>query len=158
MMPGDEVDSQVHALIEIVGRVADSVSALSGRVDRLAAEMESGGSADGPTAPWLLGGTAVLVEDPTAFVTGFVGYYNATYTGPGERARPIPSCWREHPGLVVEVAALAYAWRAANQGMSANIRDAEHWIHQWRPGFADRMARSWVPADCFDGGHGDTSV
>jgi hypothetical protein len=157
MTSADQVDSQIHALIDIIGRIGDSVSALSSRVDRLAAGMESGGHADGPTAPWLLTGPAVVAEDPTTFVADFVDYYNGTYAGLGGRAKSIPACWREHPGLVAEVAALAYAWRAANRGRGANIRDAEHWLHQWRPGFADRMARDWVPADCFDSHHVDAN-
>ena len=60
----------------------------------------------------------------------FVDYYNGTYAGLGGRAKSIPACWYEHPGLVAEVAVLAYAWRATNLGSGVNIRDAGHWLHQ----------------------------
>jgi hypothetical protein len=157
MTADGEVDRQIHALVGIVGGIADSVAALSGRVDRLASTMESGWSGDDSTAPWLLTSPDMATPDPAQFLIGFIDYYNATFSGQSGRAKPIPACWRNHPGLAAEVPALAYAWRAANQSGGANIRDAEHWLHQWRPGFADRMARDWVPADCFDGRHVDTA-
>jgi hypothetical protein len=155
MTADDEVDRQIRALVGIIGGIADSVAALSGRVDRLASTMESGLSDDCPTVPWLLSSPDMATADPAQFLVGFVDYYNATFSGQSGRPNPIPACWRKHPGLVAEVPALAYAWRAANQSRSANIRDAEQWLHQWRPGFVDRMARDWVPADCFDSCHVD---
>jgi hypothetical protein len=53
----------------------------------------------------------------------------------------------------MEVANLAYSWRAANIGTSASPREAQYWHHQWRPGFTDRLAREWVHTDCVDGEH-----
>lgn len=44
-------------------------------------------------------------------------------------------------------------WRSANIGPSASIREAQYWLHQWRPGFAERLARDWVHADCWDDVH-----
>jgi hypothetical protein len=87
-------------------------------------------------------------------VNSFVAWYNITYVGvDGSRAKPIPGCWRQHPGLAMEVATLAYSWRAANTGNLANPREAQYWHHQSRPGFTDRLAREWVHTDCLDGEH-----
>lgn len=152
-----DVDQQIRALVEIVGTVARSVNELSGRVDRLAAGDDATSSND-ELAAWVWDGPAVSEGDPRLTVDNFVSFYNATYVGvEGTRAKPIPSCWKQHPGLAVEVVSLAYTWRTANVGAGANIRDAQQWHHQWRPGFADRMVRDWVHADCFDGVHRDSS-
>jgi hypothetical protein len=82
-----------------------------------------------------------------------VVWFNATFVGvDGGRAKAIPECWRRHPGLAMEVAALAYSWRDANLGPTAASRDAQYRLHQWRPGFADRL-RDWVHSDCLDCDH-----
>lgn len=146
------VDQQIRALVEIVGTVAGSLSQLSSRVDRLADDVRQA-SADGEPAEWVCG-VPPAGDDATATVQNFVTFYNATYVGTdGGRSKPIPPCWQAHLALAAEVASLAYMWRAANVGPTANIRDAQQWHHQWRPGFADRMARDWLHADCFDGVH-----
>jgi hypothetical protein len=60
-------------------------------------------------------------DDPRITVNSFVAWYNVTYIGvEGSRAKPIPDCWRQHPGLAMEVANLAYSWRTANLGHSAS--------------------------------------
>lgn len=65
-----------------------------------------------------------------------------------------PSCTAsELSGLAAGVASVAYAWQAANTGPAANIRDAQQWLHQWRPGFTDRMTGDWLSVDCLDGLH-----
>ncbi|HEX5405345.1 MAG TPA: hypothetical protein VFX16_23970 [Pseudonocardiaceae bacterium] len=147
-----DVDSQILALVEIVGTVAATVSGLSRRVDALAGEV---GDAGTDPAPWVWSSPPSSPGDESATVVdNFVAFYNATFAGVvGGRARPIPPCWREHLGLTAEVATVAYAWRAANLGATANVRDAQYWLQQWRPGFADRMVRDWVHIDCFDGAH-----
>jgi hypothetical protein len=149
-----DVDNQIRALVEIVGTVAGAVSRLSGRVDRLVGEIDQASAGTDP-APWAWSCPQSNAEDDSAtIVENFVAFYNATFVGVvGGRTRPIPPCWREHPGLTTEVATVAYAWRAANLGRTANVRDAQHWLQQWRPGFADRMVRDWVHIDCFDGAH-----
>lgn len=96
-------------------------------------------------------------EDPRFTLTNWVAWYNITFVGvDGGRARPIPACWEQHPGLATEVAALAYTWRAANIGPGANERDNQQWLQQWRPGFADRLVRDYVLPDCLDSHHRDS--
>jgi hypothetical protein len=96
-------------------------------------------------------------EDPRFTLTNWVAWYNITFVGvDGGRARPIPLCWQRHPAVAMEVAALAYTWRAANIGPGANERDNQQWLQQWRPGFADRLARDYVLPDCLDGDHRDS--
>lgn len=150
-----DVDRQIRALTEIIGSLAEAMSRLSARVDRLAMDTRSGSDTSGDeVAPWVWTHPEAPADDPEAFAKAFVAFYNRTYVGvDGGRARPIPPCWKDHPGLVSEVATLAYAWRAANLGITANVRDAQYWLHQWRPAFTDRMARDWLPADCLDGHH-----
>lgn len=151
-----DVDQQIRALTDIIDTLARALSHLSGRVDRLAARSQEAADEEGdePAAwVWFSPPTADT-DDPQVLVDDFVSFYNLTYVGiEGSRARPIPPCWREHPGLTMEVASLAYTWRAANLGTSANARDAQQWHHQWRPAFADRLAREWAHADCLDGEH-----
>jgi hypothetical protein len=148
-----DVDNQIRALVEIVGTLAGAVSRLSGRVDRLVAEANQ--ASDGDPAPWAWTCPHSNSEDDSTTTTeNFVAFYNATFVGvAGGRAKAIPSCWREHPGLVAEVVTLAYAWRAANLGSTANVREAQHWLQHWRPGFTDRMVRDWAHTDCLDGTH-----
>lgn len=55
----------------------------------------------------------------------------------------------------MEIASLAYSRRAANIGPNANERDAQHWLHQWRSGFADRLTRDWTHTGCLDNQHRD---
>jgi hypothetical protein len=150
------VDEQISALTEIVGTLAKALSHLSGRVDRLAAQPAAKKEADeDEPAAWAWSSPSAADKDnPQEVVNNFVAFYNLTYVGiDGSKAKPIPACWREHPGLAVEVVNLTYSWRAANLGSTANARDAQYWHHQWRPGFADRLVREWVHADCVDGEH-----
>lgn len=150
------VDRQIRALIEIIGTVAGALSRLSGRVDRL-----DTGKPETNTepAPWVWAQPQGGADDAAStVVANFVAFYNMTFVGAiGGRAKPIPPCWRDHPALSAELATLTYAWRAANLGATANVRDAQAWLQQWRPGVADRMVRDWVHADCFDGIHRDTT-
>lgn len=159
-----ERDKQIAAITEIVGTVAQAQRRLEGRVNKLARIM-----ADAPTAEkgeedraapaawvWFFPPAATEDEpaagqDPRVTVENFVTWYNATFVG--SRSKPIPACWSQHPGLAMEVATLAYSWRAANIGPSASIREAQYWLHQWRPAFADRLTRDWVHADCLDDDH-----
>ncbi|GAB3162316.1 hypothetical protein GCM10027258_81210 [Amycolatopsis stemonae] len=160
-------DGQIKALTEIIGALAQTVRRLEGRVNQLSKKPADGEKEDeeDPTAPasWVWFNQPAAAEDdpdgeddPRATVGNFVAWYNVTFVGvDGSRARPIPPCWRKHPGLAMEVAALAYSWRAANIGPEASVRDAQYWLHQWRPGFTDRLTRDWVRPDCLDGDHRD---
>lgn len=158
------VDSQIQALTGIVGALAKSVSNLSARVELFAIDLrrstgERAGRQDDDPAPWVWFHPPASAErdsdqGPETTIANFVTFYNATYVGQdGTRAKPIPPCWQRHPGLAMEVASLAYAWRAANLGADASEREAQHWHHQWRPGFADRLVREWVHTDCLDAEH-----
>ena len=155
---GPSLDRQIRALTEIVGLLAAEVMA-SGPTTRDRDgqdEVEPGGPAQ-----WVWTSPVVPAEatDPEALAETFVTFYNQTYVGmEGTKARPIPLCWRQHPGLAMEVATLAHSWFAANTGPTANVRDAQSWHHQWRPGFDDRLTRDWVHADCFDGQHRSTDT
>ena len=144
-------DEQLRALTEIVGVLADGLSRLSARVDQLTTDGRPG---VGEPAPWAIS-SPLPHPDPQLTVPDFVAFYNATYVGEGPQARPIPDCWERHPGLAMEIATLVHAWRAANLGPTANVRDAQQWHHQWRPAFADRLAGDWVSSDCLDGSHRD---
>jgi hypothetical protein len=153
---GPDVDQQIRVLTDIIDTLARALSRLSGRVDRLAARSPDATDEEGdePAAwVWLSPPTADT-DDPQVVVDNFVAFYNLAYVGiEGSRATPIPPCWRQHPGLTMEVANLAYTWRASNLGASANVRDAQQWHHQWRPAFAERLVREWVHTDCLDGDH-----
>ncbi|MGH3777051.1 MAG: hypothetical protein ACRDRR_15205 [Pseudonocardiaceae bacterium] len=155
---GSDVDGQITALTEIVGALATTVSQLSDRAEHLARAHRSSDQSeqqdDRSPAAWVwFTPPAAAEDDPRITVENFVAWYNLTYVGvEGTRAKPIPDCWRQHPGLAMEVANLAYSWRAANLG-EANPREAQYWHHQSRPGFTDRLTREWVHADCIDGDH-----
>jgi hypothetical protein len=154
------VDRQIRALTEIIGLLAEALSRLSARVDNITAEAQSRISAnDDELAPWVWEHPDATANDPESVVESFVTFYNRTYVGiDGSRARPIPICWKDHPALVAEVATLAYSWRTANVGTTANVRDAQYWLHQWRPAFTDRLVRDWLPMDCFEGAQGHDAL
>ncbi|MGW4527890.1 hypothetical protein [Amycolatopsis sp. NPDC004378] len=165
---GDARDAQIKALTEIIGTLAQNLRRVEGKVNQLAkkaADEAKNDEEEDPTAPaawvWFTPPAAAEDdpdgdEDPRFTVENFVAWFNLTFVGvDGGRARPIPPCWRQHPGLAMEVASLAYSWRAANIGPEASERDAQYWLHQWRPGFSDRLAREWVRPDCLDGDHRD---
>ena len=160
-----DLDCQITALTEIIGALATTVFQLNARVDKLTKANRSRGEggkddcqdeeqASDPAAwVWFIP-PAAAEDDPRITVDNFVTWYNLTYIGvDGTRAKPIPDCWRQHPGLAMEVANLAYSWRAANIGGSASAREAQYWHHQWRPGFTERLTREWIHADCADGEH-----
>jgi hypothetical protein len=161
---GSDVDRQITALTEIAGALAATVSQVNDRVDQLDKAHRSRGpddTGDGhEPADWVWFSPPTGAEDdpdttdPRVTVDNFVAWYNTTYVGvDGSRATRIPDCWRQHPGLAMEIANLAYSWRAANTGPSPKPRDAQYWHHQWRPGFTDRLHREWVHADCIDSQH-----
>ncbi len=154
---------QISVLMELIGGLAGKVTALTRRVHAL--ETTDTDDEDGPSdqpAPWVVFSPPAAAEDrehalngytPEWTLENFVVWFNATYLGlPGSPAVPIPECWHEHPGLAMEVATLAYSWRRANLGATANVRDAQYWHHTWRPGFATRLA-TWIHPHCTDGRH-----
>lgn len=169
----DETDSRVEALTELVGKLSGKVTKLTERLDAFGDPPASGDDTDDSTdekkkdkdkpAPWVVYTPPAAAEDqkhraekhtPRFTLENFVAWYNTVYVGAeGTSARPIPACWRKHPGLAAEVATLAYAWRQANIGSTANARDAQQWHHQHRPGFAARMASEWTHQRCLDGNH-----
>jgi len=163
-----DVERQITTLTEIVDALATAVAQLSDRLTRLEKATRSRGQDDTAEghepAAWVWFTPPVAEDDPEATdpritLDTFVTWYNITYVGvEGSRAKPIPHCWRQHPGLAMEIATLAYSWRAANLGASANPREAQYWHHQWRPGFTDRLTREWVHSDCLDGEHRATGV
>ncbi|WP_338596730.1 hypothetical protein [Saccharopolyspora sp. SCSIO 74807] len=161
------LEAQVEALTEIVGGLTSKLTALRGRIETLenGDPDEPDGAEDEPAdrpAPWVLFAPPAAAEDrlhrsdnhtPLWTVQNFVGWYNTTFLGiAGSQARAIPVCWAEHPGLAQEVAVLAYSWRRAHIGTTANVRDAQLWLQQTRPGFAARLAE-WVHPHCLDGRH-----
>lgn len=162
--PGDR-DASIEALTGMVDTLTRKVQRIEGKVAELAAKTKPADAEEedepGAPAPWVWFSAPAAAEndpegeeDPRFTVDNFVAWYNITFVGvDGGRARPIPSCWSQHPGLAMEVAALAYSWRAANVGEGASERDAQQWLQQWRPGFADRLVRDWVLTDCLDGDH-----
>ncbi|GAA2678804.1 MULTISPECIES: hypothetical protein [Actinosynnema] len=165
--PADDKDrdAQIRTLTEIIATLAQSQRRLENKVAQLAKKSSADGRAaeEDPSEPaaWVWFTPPMAAEDnpddqkdPRFTVTNFVAWYNRTFVGvDGSRARPIPPCWASHPALAIEVATLAYSWRAANIGPAANERDGQTWLHQWRPGFSDRLTRDWVRPDCLDGDH-----
>ncbi len=165
----EELEKQISALTEVVGGLASKLNKLRDRFDALEhgrtdEDEDSKGEDqrhDQPAA-WVVFTSPAAAEDrphrtdghdPNYTLDNFVAWYNITYVGlPGGPAKPIPQCWREHPGLAMEVATLAYTWRRANIGATANVRDAQYWHHQWRPGFTTRLT-DWVHTHCLDGRH-----
>ncbi|WNV83156.1 hypothetical protein [Umezawaea sp. Da 62-37] len=161
---GADRDAQIRSLTEIVGMFAQTLRRMERRVNQLTKKPAADTEKDlSEPAAWVWFTPPAAAEndpdggeDPRFTVENFVGWYNVTFVGvDGSRARSIPPCWRSHPGVAMEVAALAYSWRAANIGPEANSRDAQAWLHQWRPGFSDRLTRDWVRPDCLDGDHRD---
>jgi hypothetical protein len=93
-------------------------------------------------------------ESPLFTIAHFVQYYNETYVGKaGTRAVAIPDCWLDHPGLLAELATLAYTWRDSHLGKKATVRDAQYWHDRWRVGFAERLATEWTHQHCLTDGH-----
>lgn len=169
---GARLEEQISALMEVIGGLASKVNALARRIDSL----ENGSTSDSAEgkdeahdqpAAWVLLTPPAAAEDrehardghtPEWTLENFVAWFNVTYDGlPGSPAVPIPECWCEHPGLAMEVATLAYSWRRANIGPTANVRDAQYWHHTWRPGFTARLA-NWVHPHCSDGRHRSTGA
>jgi hypothetical protein len=159
-----DVERQITALTGIVGALATTVSQLSDRVKHLdkttrsRAHSDTGEGHEPAAWVWFSPPTAAeddpKATDPRVTVDTFIAWYNITYVGvEGSRARSIPDCWRQHPGLAMEIATLAHSWQAANIGPAANPREAQYWHHQWRPGFTDRLTREWIHTDCLDGEH-----
>lgn len=157
-----DLDHQISALTGIVSSLSEKVHQLMRAPSRLDdGDPSRTGNEDGP-APWVVFTPAPAAEDhihradnhtPMWTLENFVSWYNNTYAGvPGAVARPIPACWHEHPGLAQEVGSLAYSWLRSNVGPAANVRDAQHWHHQWRTGFAARLG-DWVHPHCLDGRH-----
>ncbi|MEY8042350.1 hypothetical protein AB8O55_23320 [Saccharopolyspora cebuensis] len=165
----EDLDKQISALTEVVGGLASKVNKLRDRIDTL----ENGRPADADDdakehdqpGTWVLFTPPAAAEDgrhrkdghdPNWTLDNFVAWFNATYVGlAGGPTKPIPECWRHHPGLAMEVATLAYTWRRANVGDTANVRDAQYWHHTWRPGFAARLT-DWCHTHCLDGRHRET--
>lgn len=162
----DDTSRQIDAVTELVGMLSAKVTKLTERLDAFGDPPASDNDVDDKNkdkpAPWVLYTPPAAAEDqqhradkhtPRFTVDNFVAWYNTIYVGPaGQGADAIPACWREHPPLAMEIASLTYAWRRANIGPSANVRDAQQWHHQHRPGFAARMA-TWVHTRCLDGNH-----
>ncbi|MFI6029440.1 hypothetical protein [Amycolatopsis magusensis] len=164
-------DEQIAALTDIIATLAQDLRRIEDRVNRLGTTAGKASAAapdatqhdDTAPAPWVWFNPPAAAEDqpesdgdPRVTVGNFVTWYNATFVGlEGSRSTAIPACWEQHTGLAMEVAALAYTWRAANLGSDAGIREAQYWLHQWRPGFIERLTREWVHADCCDGQHRD---
>lgn len=153
-------DEPITQILTLLDELAGRVQHLTSRVEALEQTHAGvGGDRYDGRAAW-------VIHDPpethgngvTAVLQRFVAWYNAVYIGmPATRARRIPDCWPEHPGLAAEIATLAYSWLDANLGRTASPRDAQYWHHTSRPGFADRLTREWVHPQCVDGRHrGDT--
>lgn len=166
---GDEAPDPSEQVAKILGyldTLKRKVRRLEVKVVELAAAAVAAHEENDPAkpAPWVWFSPPAAAEDdpdgeedPRFTLSNWVAWYNLTYVGvDGGRARPIPLCWEQHPGLAMEVAALAYTWRAANIGPDANERDNQQWLQQWRPGFADRLVRDYVLPDCLDSNHRDS--
>jgi hypothetical protein len=152
-----ELDAMTEELWERMQAQQSEIEQLQGKI----AELESDAEDKPRLAPWLPFPAPPAAEDkqhrdqtPVFTVTNFVQYYNAVYVGKGgTRAVAIPDCWPNHPGLVAELATLAYTWRAAHVGKGAKASDAQYWHDRWRAGFAERMITEWTHQQCLTEGH-----
>ncbi|MGV9364266.1 hypothetical protein [Amycolatopsis sp. NPDC003731] len=152
-----ELDEVVAGLETVAKALGHQIGKLSEKLAELTDEPDG----DPRLARWLTFLPPEAAEDkghrretPLFTLAHFVQYYNETYVGnPGTRAVAIPDCWLDHPGLVAEIATLAYTWREAHLGKKATVRDAQYWHDHWRPGFAERMATEWVHQRCRSDGH-----
>ena len=138
----DELDEVVAGLETVAKGLGQQIEQVSEKLAELNDEPES----DPRLARWLMFLPPDAAEDkqhrgetPLFTVAHFVQYYNDTYVG--------------NPGLVAELATLAYTWREAHLGKKATARDAQYWHDHWRPGFAERMATEWVHQRCRSDGH-----
>ncbi|WIX85801.1 hypothetical protein [Amycolatopsis sp. DG1A-15b] len=153
----DELDEVVAGLETLAKALGRQIEQVSEELAELTEEPET----DPRLARWLMFLPPAAAEDtehrgetPLFTIAHFVQYYNETYVGnPGTRAVAIPDCWLDHPGLVAELATLAYTWREAHLGKNATARDAQYWHDHWRAGFAERMATEWVHQRCRSDGH-----
>ncbi|MFJ1768027.1 hypothetical protein ACIOD2_47460 [Amycolatopsis sp. NPDC088138] len=153
----NELNEAVAGLETVARALRRQIEQLSERLAELTDEPES----DPRLARWLTFLPPEAAEDkehrgetPLFTLAHFVQYYNDTYVGNlGTRALAIPDCWLDHPGLVAEIATLAYTWREAHLGKKATARDAQYWHDHWRPSFAERMATEWVHQRCRSDGH-----
>lgn len=89
-------------------------------------------------------------------VAQFVESYNEVHaTAPRHL---IPPCWPHHPGLAVELAALAWTWYAAHVDPAATAHQVAEYYERYLPGFRNRMndmlGRS--PMECRQGNHPDS--
>jgi hypothetical protein len=158
--------TELDAMTEAMWQEITHLRAQVARLQKTLAKLVSANDSDSVLPPWLPFPPPRAAEDPdhraeTPLFTlaHFVRYYNETYVGrAGSRAIAIPDCWLDHPALVAEIATLTYTWRAAHLGTNANIKDAQHWHHQWRPGFAERLAAEWVHAQCLTDTHKPTGA
>ncbi|QKV74220.1 hypothetical protein [Amycolatopsis sp. Hca4] len=147
-----ELDAMTEELWERVQAQQSEIEQLHGKI----ADLENDAEDKPRLAPWLPYPAPPAAEDkqhrdqtPVFTVTNFVQYYNAVYVGKGgTRAVAIPDCWPQHPGLVAELATLAYTWRAAHVGKAAKAIDAQYWHDRWRAGFAERMITEWTHQQC----------
>lgn len=147
-----ELDAMTEELWDRVQVQQSEIEQLHEKV----AELESDAEEKPRLAPWLPFPAPPAAEDkqhrqqtPVFTVSNFVQYYNAVYVGKGgTRAVAIPDCWPQHPGLVAELATLAYTWRAAHVGKGAKASDAQYWHDRWRAGFAERMISEWTHQQC----------
>jgi hypothetical protein len=152
-----ELDAMTEELWERMQAQQSEIEQLQRKI----AELESDAEDKPRLAPWLPFLAPPAAEDkqnrdrtPVFTITNFVQYYNAVYVGKGgTRAVAIPDCWPHHPGLVAELATLAYTWRAAHVGKSAKAGDAQYWHDRWRAGFAERMITEWTHQQCLTEGH-----
>lgn len=154
--------SDIEQLEHVVGVLIRRTTMLEQSLQRRTATVETSTDGEGRApmepAPWVWYEPPELTADPEHNVHAFVSWFNQTYAGsPSGRARRIPSCWEQHPGLAMEVSALAALWHAANRGRGAHPRDATLWHHQWRPGLISRLT-DWVRPQCLDGAHRDAGA
>jgi hypothetical protein len=131
----DERDQQIAALTEIVGVLAQNLRRLEGQVNRVArivTEAPSAAEQEDPSAPaaWVWFNPPAATEDepdgdqdPRVTVENFVIWYNQTFVGiDGGRSKPIPVCWRQHPGLAMEVATPTVDAPSTLGGLPASAR------------------------------------
>ncbi|RSN60519.1 hypothetical protein DMH01_14525 [Amycolatopsis sp. WAC 04182] len=165
---GDTPEQQIAILRAAIGDLRREVAQqhdlakdLALQLQRLVADDEADpDQRKNRPAPWVpFDPPASGARDPLVGIALFVEYYNTTYVGlPGSRAVAIPDCWLNHPGLLAEIATLAYFWRAANTGPRANVKDAQYWHHTFRPGFAARLSSEWTHAHCRASSHKDAGA
>ena len=87
-------------------------------------------------------------------LTQWLEWANATFlpARTPSRSRPVPDCWRNHPGVVEELLALHAAWVAAYTTTDPNDTMIA-WHDRWVEPCMTRVYSTYALSSCLETGH-----